>query len=82
VAWVLAVPALFQTGTEATFSRLYPFEGSAYLARNRAIKCSTVEAVISCCGRAFLGVAAVRARVVGGVAGGRDRCHGPCYSSP
>jgi hypothetical protein len=27
VAWVLAMPALFQTGLEATFSRLYPFEG-------------------------------------------------------
>jgi hypothetical protein len=27
VAWVLAVPALFQTGPEATFSRLNPFEG-------------------------------------------------------
>jgi hypothetical protein len=27
VAWVLAVPVLFQTGPEATFSRLYPFEG-------------------------------------------------------
>jgi hypothetical protein len=46
---------------------LVPLEGSAYLARNRAIKCSTVEAVISRRGRAFLGVAAARARVVGGV---------------
>jgi hypothetical protein len=41
---------------------LVSLEGSAYLARNRAIKCSTVEAVISRRGRAFLGVAAVHAR--------------------
>jgi hypothetical protein len=27
VAWVLAMPALFQTGLGATFSRLYPSEG-------------------------------------------------------
>jgi hypothetical protein len=27
VAWVLAVPVLFQTGPEVTFSRMYPFEG-------------------------------------------------------
>jgi hypothetical protein len=27
MAWVLVVPALFQTGPEATFSRLNPFEG-------------------------------------------------------
>jgi hypothetical protein len=27
VAWVLEAPVLFQTGPEATFSRLYPFEG-------------------------------------------------------
>jgi hypothetical protein len=27
VAWVLAVPAMFQTDHEVTFSRLYPFEG-------------------------------------------------------
>jgi hypothetical protein len=27
VALVLAVPVLFQTGPEVTFSRLYPFEG-------------------------------------------------------
>jgi hypothetical protein len=27
VAWVLAMPALFQAGLGATFSRLYPFEG-------------------------------------------------------
>jgi hypothetical protein len=46
---------------------LVPLEGSPYLARNRAIKCFTVEAVISRRGRAFLGVAAARACVVGGV---------------
>jgi hypothetical protein len=75
VAWVLAVPALFQTGPEATFSRctlsrveiipsqgLVPLEGSPYLVRNRAFKCPTGEAVISRRGRAFLGVAAARAR--------------------
>jgi hypothetical protein len=41
---------------------LVSLEGPAYLARNRAIKCSAVEAVISRRGRAFLGVAAARAR--------------------
>jgi hypothetical protein len=41
---------------------LVSLEGSAYLARNRAIRCSTAEAVISCHGRTFLGVAAARAR--------------------
>jgi hypothetical protein len=41
---------------------LVPLGGSAYLARNRAIKFSAVEAVISRRGRAFLGVAAARAR--------------------
>jgi hypothetical protein len=39
-----------------------PLEGSAYLARNRAIKCYAVGAVISRRGCAFLGVAAARAR--------------------
>jgi hypothetical protein len=39
----------------------------------RAIKCLTVEAAALQCGRAFLGAAAARARVVGGVAGGCDR---------
>jgi hypothetical protein len=43
------------------------------LARERAIKCLTVEAAALQRGRAFLGVAAARARVVGGVAGGCDR---------
>jgi hypothetical protein len=42
--------------------RLVSLEGPAYLTRNRAIKCSAVEAVISRRGRAFLGVAAARAR--------------------
>jgi hypothetical protein len=67
VAWVLAVPALFQAGPEATFSRLCPFEGSPCFARNRAIKCSTVEAAVLRRGHAFLGVATARTRVVGGV---------------
>jgi hypothetical protein len=61
VAWVLAVPALSQSGPRGDLLTLCPFEGSAYLARNRAIKCSTVEAAISRRGRAFLGVAAARA---------------------
>jgi hypothetical protein len=53
-------------------------EGSPYFARNRAIKCSTVEAVISRHGRAFLGVAAARVR--SGRRGQADvtACHGPC----
>jgi hypothetical protein len=80
VAWVLAMPALFQAGLEATFSRCtlsrvefipsqesVPLEGSPCFARDRAIKCSTVEAAVPHRGRAFLGVAAARARVVGGV---------------
>jgi hypothetical protein len=41
---------------------LVPLEGPAWHARNRAIKCSAVEAVISRRGRAFLGVAIARAR--------------------
>jgi hypothetical protein len=44
-----------------------PLEGSPYFVRNRAIKCSTVEAVVLRRGRAFLGVTAARVRVVGGV---------------
>jgi hypothetical protein len=44
-----------------------PLEGSPCFARDRAIKCSTVEAEVSHRGRAFLSVAAARARVVGGV---------------
>jgi hypothetical protein len=39
-----------------------PLEGSAYLVRNRAVKCYAVEAAISRRGRAFLGVATARAR--------------------
>jgi hypothetical protein len=61
---------------------LVPLEGSPYLIRNRAIKCSSAEAVISRRGRAFLGVAAACAR--SGRRGQADvtACHGPCYSSP
>jgi hypothetical protein len=50
-----------------------PLEGPPCFARDRAIKFPTVGAAISQRGRAFLGVVAERARVVGGVAGGRDR---------
>jgi hypothetical protein len=59
-----------------------PLEGSPCFARDRAIKCSTVEAAVSHRGRAFLGVAAARAR--SGRRGQADvtACHGPCYSSP
>jgi hypothetical protein len=80
VAWVLAVPALFRAGPVATFSRQcpsrvefipsqesVPLEGSPCFARDRAIKCSTAEAAVSYRGRTFLGVAAARARLVGGV---------------
>jgi hypothetical protein len=61
---------------------LVPLEGSPYLVRNRAIKRSAAEAVISRRGRAFLGVAAARAR--SGRRGQADvtACHVPCYSSP
>jgi hypothetical protein len=85
VAWVPAVPALPQAGpgrpshvdvpSRAVFvssQGLAPLEGSPCLARDQVIKCLTVEAVVLQRGRAFLGVAAARARVVGGVAGGRD----------
>jgi hypothetical protein len=41
---------------------LVPLEDSPYLVRNQAIKCSTAEAVVSRRRRAFLGVAAARAR--------------------
>jgi hypothetical protein len=44
-----------------------PLEGSPCFARDRAIKCSIVEAAVLRRGRAFLGVAAAHARVVGGV---------------
>jgi hypothetical protein len=85
VAWVPAVPALLQAGpgrpshadipSRVVFvsSRGFaPLEGSPCLARDRVIKCLTVEAAVLQRGRAFLGVVAARARVVGGVAGGRD----------
>jgi hypothetical protein len=42
------------------------------LARDPVIKCLAVEAAVLQCGRAFLGAAAARARVVCGVAGGCD----------
>jgi hypothetical protein len=59
---------------------LVPLEGSPYLLGNRAIKCSTAEAVISRRGRAFLGVAAVcRSRVLRGMGacGARFVSNGP-----
>jgi hypothetical protein len=86
VAWVPAVSALLQAGpgrpshadvpSRAVFvsSRgSAPLEGSPCLARDRVIKCLTVEAAVLQRGRAFLGVATARTRVVGGVADGRDR---------
>jgi hypothetical protein len=85
VVWVPAVPALLQAGPERPShadvpSRVAfvssqgsaPLEGSPCLARDPVIKCLAVEAAVLQRGRAFLGVAAARARVVGGVAGGRD----------
>jgi hypothetical protein len=86
VAWVPAVPALLQAGPgrpshadipsraiSVSSQGFAPLEGSPCLARERAIKCLTVEAAALQRRRAFLGVAAARARVVGGVAGGCDR---------
>jgi hypothetical protein len=86
VAWVPAVPALLQAGpgrpshvdvpSRATFvssQGFAPLEGSPCLAREWVIKCLTVEAAALQRRRAFLGVAAARALVVGGVAGGCDR---------
>jgi hypothetical protein len=85
VAWVPAVPALHQVGpgrpSHADIpSRVVlvlrrgfvPLEGSPCLARDPVIKCLAVEASVLQRGRAFLGAAAARARVMGGVAGGRD----------
>jgi hypothetical protein len=86
VAWVPAVPALHRAGPGQpshvdipprvvfVLSRgLAPLEGSPCLARDPAIKCLAVEAAVSLQrGRVFLGAAAPRTRVVGGVAGGRD----------
>jgi hypothetical protein len=87
VAWVPAAPALLQAGpgqpshadipsraVSVSSRGLVPLEGSPCLARDRVIKCLAVEAAVFLQrGRAFLGAAAARARVVGGVAGGRDR---------
>jgi hypothetical protein len=86
VAWVPVVPALLQAGpgrpshadvpSRAAFVSSQgsaPLEGSPCLARDRVIKCLTVEAAVLQRGRAFLGVAAARTRVVGSVADGRDR---------
>jgi hypothetical protein len=49
-----------------------PLEGSPCLARDPIIKCLAVEAAVLQRGRVFLGAAAARGRVLGGVAGGRD----------
>jgi hypothetical protein len=86
VAWVPVVPALLQAGpgrpshadvtSRAIFasSQMFaPLEGPPCLAREGVIKCLAVEAAALQRGCAFLGVAAARARVVGGVAGGCDR---------
>jgi hypothetical protein len=87
VAWVPAVPALLQAGpgrpshadipSRAVFvsSRGFaPLEGSPCLARDRVIKCLAVEAaVFPARARLFRRRGRTRARVVGGVAGGRDR---------
>jgi hypothetical protein len=87
MAWVPAVPALLQAGpgrpshadipSRAVFvsSRGFaPLEGSPCLARDRVIKCLTVEAaVFAARTRLFRRRGRARARVVGGVAGGRDR---------
>jgi hypothetical protein len=84
-AWVPAVPALHRAGpgrpshvdipSRVVFvssQGFAPLEGSPCLARDPVIKCPAVEAAVLQRGRAFLGAAAARARVVGGVAGGRD----------
>jgi hypothetical protein len=86
VAWVPAEPALLQAGPRrpshadvpsrvifVSSQGFAPLEGPPCVARERVIKCLTVEAAALQRGRAFLGVAAARARVVGGVAGGCDR---------
>jgi hypothetical protein len=90
VAWVPAAPALLQAGpgqpshadipsraVSVSSRGLVPLEGSPCLARDRVIKCLAVEAAVFARGRTFLGAAAARARVVGGVAGGRDRSPQP-----
>jgi hypothetical protein len=91
VAWVLAMPALFQTASRRpshayTLSRVefipspesVPLEGSPCFAGDRAIKCSTVEAVVSPRESAFLGVAAARARSVRRGQADVTACRGPC----
>jgi hypothetical protein len=85
VAWVPAVPVLHRTGpgrpSDADIpSRVVfvssqgfaPLEGPPCLARVPVVKCLAVVAAVLQRGRAFLGVAAARACVVGGVAGGHD----------
>jgi hypothetical protein len=75
MAWVPAVPALLQAApgrpshadvpSRAIFvssQGFAPLEGSPCLARERVIKFLTVEAAALQRGRAFLGVAAARAR--------------------
>jgi hypothetical protein len=57
---------LFRAGDSPRSRVLLAWQGT------RAFKCLAVVAAVSQRGRAFLGVAAARARVVGGVAGGRD----------
>jgi hypothetical protein len=87
VAWVPAVPALLQAGPRRPShadipSRAVvissrgsaPLEGSPCLARDPVIKCLAVEAaVFAARARLFRRCGRVLARVVGGVAGGRDR---------
>jgi hypothetical protein len=85
VAWVPTVPALHQAGPGrpshadipsrvvfASSQGFAPLEGSPCLARDPVIKCLAAVATVLQRGRAFLGVAATRARVVGGAVGGRD----------
>jgi hypothetical protein len=75
MAWVPAMPALLQAGpgrpshTDVPSRAIFvssqgfsPLEGSPRLARERVIKCLTVEAAALQRRRAFLGVAAARAR--------------------
>jgi hypothetical protein len=85
VAWVPAVPALHQAGPGrpshvdvpsrvalVSSQGFAPLEGSPCLARDPVIKCLAVEAAVFAA-RARLFRRCGRARVVGGVAGGRDR---------
>jgi hypothetical protein len=86
VAWVPVAPALLQAGpgrpshvdilsraVVVSSQGFAPLEGPPCLAREWVIKCLAVEAAALQRGRAFSSVAAARARVVGGVAGGCDR---------